>query len=144
MAHLDANGLDPVALCVPVTRGPDEIANYLLCRIRQTHDIWHTLLGLGTEGYEEVLVHAFQWPQLRMNYSAAVVCFGTLKHFIGEARWDLLRGGAIRDAMHAGQAAEPLLSVSWERHWEEPLDTLRQRLKIVPSNRWPSMRAMAR
>ena len=45
--HLARCGLDPDALTVPVTRGDDPLANYLLERVRQTHDIWHTLLGLG-------------------------------------------------------------------------------------------------
>ena len=143
MAHLDANGLDPDALCVEVTRGPDPTSNYLLARIRQTHDIWHTMLGLGTEGYEEVLVHAFQWPQLRMNYSAAVVCFGTLKHFIAEARWRLLVGRAIRDALRAGQVASPLLAVHWEDYWDVPLSQLRQRLGVTPAEQWPSMRDLS-
>lgn len=133
--HMDRCGLDIDALSTPVTRGQDDEANYTLERVRQTHDIWHAVLGLGIEGYEEVLVHAFQWSQLRMPYSALVVTFGALKHVIGEARWPILRH-ALRDASLAGREAAPLLSVHWERHWEEPLDQLRRRLCIRPSDRW--------
>jgi ubiquinone biosynthesis protein COQ4 len=129
--HLDRCGLDVDALSTPVTRGRDDVANYLLERVRQTHDIWHTLLGLGTAGHEEVLVHAFQWPQLRMPYSALVVTFGTLKHVVGEVRWRVLRHG-LREAVTAGRRAAPLLPVYWERHWEEPLTSVRQRLRVTP------------
>jgi ubiquinone biosynthesis protein COQ4 len=38
---------------------PDPDVRYLVHRYRQLHDIWHVLLGLGTAGHEEVLVHAF-------------------------------------------------------------------------------------
>ena len=125
------NRLDPDALTVPVVRGPSAEANYLLERVRQTHDLWHTLLGLGTAPHEEVLVHAFQWPQLRMPYSALVVGFGTLKHLVPDGRWGLVTRGLAR-AMRAGRRAHPLLAVYWERHWEVPVAELRRRFAIEP------------
>lgn len=133
--HLDAHGLDPDALTVPVVRGRTAEANYLLERVRQTHDIWHTLLGLGAAGHEEVLVHAFQWPQLRMPYSAFVVFFGTFKHLIGEGRWRALRH-ELGAAFRAGAAAAPLLPIYWERHWTERTDALRERYGVRPASRW--------
>ena len=109
----------------------------MLERVRQTHDIWHAVVGLGTQAYQEVLIHAFQWPQLRMQYSALVVGFGTLKHFIGEARWKLITRFAIRDAVRAGRAAKPLVPIYWERYWDEPIDSVRARLGVVEAARWP-------
>lgn len=139
-AHLRKNGLDPDALGTKVTRGRSEGSNYLLERVRQTHDIWHALVGFGTEGYEEVILHAFQWPQLRMPYSALVVSFGTVKHLAGERRWRLLRY-ALRDAVAAGRAAKPLLPVYWERHWAEPISEVRRRLNVAPARDWPAFSA---
>jgi ubiquinone biosynthesis protein COQ4 len=135
VTHLARAGLDPDALTTPVTRGRTPLACYLLERVRQTHDVWHTLLGLGAAGHEEVLVHAFQWPQLRMPYSALVVGFGAVKHLVGEGRFALARH-TLRDAAEAGRDAAPLLSVYWERHWEEPLDALRARLRVRPAASW--------
>jgi len=136
-AHLRAHDLAPDPLTTPVTRGRTELDSYLLMRVRQTHDIWHALVGFGTEGHEEVLLHAFQWPQLRMPYSALVVGFGTIKHLIGERRWRLLRH-ALRDAVRAGRAAAPLLPAYWERHWDEPIDAVRERLGVTPARDWPA------
>lgn len=133
--HLERCGLDPDALTTPVTRDPDPLANYLLERVRQTHDIWHTVLGLGVQGHEEVLVHAFQWPQLRMPYSALVVLFGALKHMVLEGRLAALRH-ALGDAVAAGRAAAPLLAVRWERRWDQPLARVREELRIRPADRW--------
>lgn len=133
--HLERNALDPDALDVPVTRGRSEEANYLLERVRQTHDIWHTLLGLGAAGHEEVLVHAFQWPQLRMPYSAFVVFFGTFKHLVGERRWRALRT-ELRAAFRAGSTAAPLLRVYWEHHWDETTESLREQLGVRSADRW--------
>lgn len=134
--HLDRGGLDPDALAVPVTRGASETANFLLERVRQTHDVWHALLGLGTAGHEEVILHAFQWPQLRMPYSALVVGFGALKHLAGEGRWHLLRH-ALGDAARAGRAAAPLLPVLWEQRWERPIAAVRAELGVRPAASWP-------
>jgi ubiquinone biosynthesis protein COQ4 len=138
--HLDRCGLDPDALAVPVTRGASERANYLLERVRQTHDVWHALVGLGTAGHEEVILHAFQWPQLRMPYSALVVGFGAVKHLAGEGRWHLLRH-ALGDAARAGRAAAPLLPVLWEQRWEQPIAALREALGVRPAASWPAFAA---
>ncbi|MCB9602102.1 MAG: hypothetical protein H6720_17425 [Sandaracinus sp.] len=133
--HLDRCGLDPDALDVPVTRAASDEANYVLTRIRDTHDLWHALLGLGVAGHEEVLVHTFQWPQLRMPYSALVVFFGGLKHVLGERRVDVWRRG-LRAAHAAGVAAAPLLPVFWEKHFDEPLASVRARFGIRPASTW--------
>ena len=138
--HLARCGLDAGALTTPVTRGRTPLACYLLERVRQTHDLWHTVLGLGAAGHEEVLVHAFQWPQLRMPYSALVVGFGAVKHLALEGRFELAQA-TLADAARAGRAAAPLLPVYWERHWDEPLAGLRVRLRIRPAACWQGLRA---
>jgi ubiquinone biosynthesis protein COQ4 len=132
--HLDRFGLDPDLLADPFGhwsgahyRHPD--AAYLHERYRQTHDLWHALTGLGTEGHEEVLIHAFTWAQLRLPYSALIIAFGTFKHILLERRWPVLRRG-LRDAWEAGRDARPLLLVRWEDRWEEPLDAIRTRYGI--------------
>ncbi|MCH9688979.1 MAG: ubiquinone biosynthesis protein COQ4 [Deltaproteobacteria bacterium] len=112
---------------VPV-RDPD--VRYLIHRYRQTHDIWHALLGLGTAGYEEVLVHAFTLGLLRLPISALVVALGTVKHIVLERRWDVLTTG-LRAAYDSGRGSAPLLAVRWEQHWAEPLTEVRQRFGIA-------------
>ncbi len=132
--HLDRFGLDPDVLAQPAGSHSgwgytDPDTAYLHERYRQVHDLWHALLGLGVEGYEEVLLHAFTWPQLRVPYSALVVSFGTLKHMILEPRWRMLTRG-LREAWQAGRDAEQLLFVYWERRWDEPLAAARARYGI--------------
>lgn len=132
--HLDDNGLS-ADYQAAVTRYVDEPEMaYLMRRFRQTHDVWHALTDLGTEGHEEVIIHAFSWGQLRLPVSAMVVFFGTLKHIVGEARWGALRY-ALREAYENGRDAAPLLPVYWERYWEEPLDDVRVRYRIEPCTR---------
>lgn len=133
--HLDRNGLDLDALAVPVTHGRTPLDNWLLERVRQTHDIWHTVLGLSTQAHEEVLAHTFQWPQLQMPYSWLVVTFGIPKHFLLEWRPRALRR-RLPAAWRAGRRARPLIAVYWERRWHQPIDDLRRELGVVPADRW--------
>jgi ubiquinone biosynthesis protein COQ4 len=138
VGHLDRNGLDPNLLATPaggfsgygyVGRYADSDAAYLHERYRQTHDVWHALLGLGTNGYEEILVHAFTWGQLRMPFSALVLIFGIPKHLILERRWGHLTR-TLRAAWNAGFAARPLLLFYWERHWSVSAAAIRRDLRI--------------
>ncbi|MCB1003775.1 MAG: hypothetical protein KDB35_06280, partial [Acidimicrobiales bacterium] len=137
---IEAHGISPEGIRDASERGTQARSKrtgfaFVLTRIRDTHDLWHALLGLGVAGHEEVLVHTFQWPQLRMPYSALVVFFGGLKHVVGERRVDVWRRG-LRAAHAAGVAAAPLLPVHWEKHFDEPLVSVRARFGIRPASTW--------
>lgn len=129
--HLDRNHLTADYQAAETRHVDDPEMAYLMRRFRQTHDVWHALLGLGIEGYEEVLVHWFSWGQLRLPVSAMIMFFGTLKHMIGERRWHTLRRTTL-DAYRAGRDAEPLLGVVWEDQWERPLAEVRERYHVHP------------
>lgn len=131
VGHLDRNGLSADYQAAPTSYIRDEEMAYLMRRFRQTHDVWHALIGLGTAGHEEVLVHAFSWAQCHLPVSAMVMLGGVPKHFVLERRWGALRR-ALREAHHNGRAAEPLLPVYWEKRWDEPLDRVRAHYRIAP------------
>ena len=127
--HLARNGLTADSQSTPTPFVEDPDLAYLVRRFRQTHDVWHALTGLGTSGHEEVIIHAFSWGQLRLPVSLLILIFGTLKHIVLEARWQVLRAG-LWDAYASGRDARPLLPVYWERYWEEPVEQTRARLGI--------------
>lgn len=105
-------------------------------RFRQTHDVWHTLLGLGIAGHEEVIIHSFSYGQLRLPVSALIMVFGTMKHLVLERRWGALRHSML-DAYRAGRDAAPLMPVYWEDMWDESLDAVRARYRLQPlERRW--------
>jgi ubiquinone biosynthesis protein COQ4 len=132
--HLDRYDLSADSQASAVTHVDDLEIAYLMRRFRQTHDVWHALLDLGTAGHEEVIVHAFSWGQLRLPVSALVLVFGTLKHIVLEARWGALRH-ALTEAYALGRDAAPLLPVYWERRWSEPVDAVRAQLGLRPCTR---------
>lgn len=134
--HLDDNGLSADYQAAATRHVDDPDMAYLMRRFRQTHDVWHTLLGIGIAGHEEVLVHSFSYGQLRLPVSALVIVFGTLKHIVLERRWGALRH-SMREAYRVGKDAAPLMPVIWEDLWERPLEEIRATYRVRPlERRW--------
>lgn len=129
--HLDGNGISADYQAQGNIHVFEDEMAYLMRRFRQTHDVWHALLGLGIAGHEEVIIHAFSWGQLRLPVSAMVIAGGTIKHLLLERRWKALRY-ALREAYQIGREAKPLLAVYWEKQFEQSLDDVRARYNVRP------------
>jgi len=129
--HLDENGLS-AELQASLTKYVDDpdIA-YLMRRFRQTHDVWHPLTTLGVQAYQEVIIHAFSYGQLRLPVSAMIVSLGGIKHGVLERRWSMLTH-AMPAAYRSGARAADLIGVHWEAMWDRPIDQVRARYRITP------------
>lgn len=136
--HLDGNKITADYQAAATRHVDDPDMAYLMRRFRQTHDVWHALLGLGIDGHEEVIIHWFSYGQLRLPVSALIMVFGTMKHLVLERRWGALRHSML-EAYRAGRDAEPLIPVVWEDQWEDPIDAVRVRYNLHPlERRWLS------
>jgi ubiquinone biosynthesis protein COQ4 len=134
--HLDGNGITADYQAAATRHVDDPDLAYLMRRFRQTHDVWHALLGLGIAGHEEVVIHSFSWGQLRLPVSAMIMVLGSLKHMVLERRWGALRH-SMSEAYRAGRDAAPLLGVIWEDVWDRPIDHVRAAYGIHPlERRW--------
>ena len=134
--HLDTNGLSADYQAAATRHVDDPAMAYLMRRFRQTHDVWHALLGIGVTGHEEVLTHWFSFGQLRLPVSALIMVFGTLKHMVLERRWGALRH-SLMEAYRDGRDAAPLLGVIWENQWEVPLEHVRASYNVhALEHRW--------
>jgi ubiquinone biosynthesis protein COQ4 len=127
--HLDRNGLSADYQAAATRHVDDPDMAYLMRRFRQTHDVWHALLGLGITGHEEVIIHWFSYGQLRLPVSALVMLFGSMKHLVLEQRWDALRHSSL-EAYRTGRDARPLLGVYWEDLWRHPIADVRDELGL--------------
>jgi len=134
--HLDDNGITADYQAAATRHVDDPDIAYLMRRFRQTHDVWHSLLGIGITGHEEVIIHWFSYGQLRLPVSALIMVFGTMKHLVLEQRWGALRH-SMTEAYRAGRDAEPLMPVYWEDLWDEDLEDVRDRYNVHPlEQRW--------
>jgi ubiquinone biosynthesis protein Coq4 len=126
--HMKAAGLRPdyYQEAMPRTR-----MQFLRQRMRQTHDIWHVLTGLGTDEFDEVCIQGFYAGQYTSSM-AAIIGAGAFLKSIARGRFGELQRhvDAFCEGYCAGKRAEPLLAVKWEDVWGESVEVLRRRYRI--------------
>lgn len=126
--HMTSNGLRPDFYDdVPARHR----MHYLRLRIRQTHDIWHVLTGLGTDEFDEVALQAFYSGQFP-NSTGAIIAVAAFLKSILRGRFDELTKHmeSFAEGFVAGKRSGCLIAVKWEELWEEKLETLRHRYRI--------------
>lgn len=122
--YLDRNKLDPDLFQTPP--GLPEVPAFLARRLRQVHDIWHTLTGYAPNVAGEVALQGFTYAQTGMPSALLIALLGSL-------RWGLATRGLVASTMDAyerGKEAEFLAPVVWEDHWADDLEEVRQRYRI--------------
>jgi len=105
--------------------------HYLRLRIRQTHDIWHVLTGLGTDEFDEVALQAFYSGQFPNSTGAIIAVAAFLKSILRGKFDELARHmESFAEGFSAGKRSGSLIAVKWEELWGEKLEALRQRYRI--------------
>jgi ubiquinone biosynthesis protein COQ4 len=97
-------------------------------RLRDVHDIWHVLTGYGTDALGEACVVAFSLPQTR-SAGFGLIAAGAGVQF-ARARTGHPCGRAILRAWRDGRRAAWLPGQDYEAMMAEPLDAVRERLRI--------------
>ncbi len=115
--------------------------DYILMRVRQNHDLWHVVTGIGPSRIGEVAVKAFELGQLRRPM-AAVITAGAIVRCM-KADPDML--GDLLDAIHwgytKGTECKPFLARKWELGWDRPLDDWRAELGLDVGDMTPALKA---
>jgi len=102
---------------------------YLLLRLRQTHDIWHTVTGFSTDPAGELGLQAFLFAQLYTPLSVVLIATGFVRTlFWPQGRRRLVK--EVRRGYELGKACRPLLAQRWEERWDRPLAEWRAELGI--------------
>jgi len=128
-AHLMDNGFDANYYRKLDVR---DDTDYLMLRIRQTHDIWHVVTGIGVDPIGEVAVKAVELAQTRRPM-AAVICAGSVLQMLLKKPEQLDRLlEMIAGGYRLGRRAKPLVAQRWEDGWDKPLDQWREELDVVP------------
>jgi ubiquinone biosynthesis protein COQ4 len=108
--------------------GPLSPQAYLVKRMRQTHDLWHTVTGIDTDLAGELELQAFTLAQVWAPSIFIVTFFGALRALFVMPR---VVPGILRGFFN-GLRARRLVAVLWEDLWAEPLEHLRRKLNVGP------------
>jgi ubiquinone biosynthesis protein Coq4 len=105
--------------------------DWVLMRIRQSHDIWHVVTGLGIDREGEIALKAFELAQTWRPMAAVITCGGVLRYLFKDPNrlGEVLSG--IAQGYQLGLRAQPLLAQRWELGWERSLESWRRQLGLV-------------
>jgi len=107
-------------------------------RLRDQHDLWHTLVDYGRDELGEVCLLAFTYAQTRNRGVGVMALVGSFKlaDYYGRGVF----GAAFR-AYRDGRRAAWLPGQDWESMLGEPIDSLRERLGLVTPVRYRALLA---
>ncbi|XP_061703633.1 ubiquinone biosynthesis protein COQ4 homolog, mitochondrial [Syngnathoides biaculeatus] len=108
----------------------DEELAFVMQRYREVHDLLHTLLGMPTNMLGEVAVKWFEATQTGLPMCALGALLGPLR--LNASRLQSLVTSLGPWALRNGRQARCVLSVFYERRWEQSLEDLRRELNIQP------------
>ncbi|BAY17592.1 hypothetical protein NIES21_34320 [Anabaenopsis circularis NIES-21] len=126
--YIQKTGFDPnYYRPLPIT----DDTSYVLTRLRQTHDIWHLVTGLGSNVNGELGLQAFCLAQIRIPLPILLIAGGLLRTLFTapDELGNLLENIAIGYRM--GAKAKPFLAQKWEDDWDKPLSLWRKELDII-------------
>lgn len=110
----------------------DEVA-YLHDRYRDLHDLWHVIVGYGTDLAGEFALIAFQAQQTGYR-SMAIGAFLNMSRSALRGRFDMF--WTFFDGRRRGARAAYLMAQDWERLLPMPLDEARRELNLDPPPRY--------
>ena len=125
--HLDSMGFDPdYYRKIDVQSDTD----YVMMRIRQTHDIWHVITGFDTHPLGEIAIKAVELAQTHRPMAAAICAGGVFRYMVKQPEEfaDCLE--SIVAGYHMGLQSKPLLAMKWEELWDRKVEDLRERLGV--------------
>lgn len=107
--------------------------SYILLRIRQSHDIWHTVTGFGTDSIGELGLQAFSLAQTHLPLPIILIAGGLLKTLLKSPQELDRLLDRIALGYRMGAKAKPFVAQKWEENWDKPLAELRAELGVETS-----------
>ncbi|MEQ1875893.1 MAG: Coq4 family protein [Bdellovibrionia bacterium] len=104
---------------------------FVMMRLRQTHDLWHTLTGFGSSVADELGLQAFVMAQCQSPLSPLLIggrlAVTALSNptMAGEIVSKVSRGWTM------GENAKPIFALDWEKYWDRPLTEVRAEYGIA-------------
>lgn len=106
--------------------------DYVLMRIRQTHDIWHVVTGFDTHPLGEICVKAVELAQTHRPMAGAICAGGMFRYLFKEPEKFNEYLASVAMGYRLGIRSRPLLAQKWEEMWERPVSEIQSELGVTP------------
>jgi len=113
----------------PVRFVDDPELAYVIARMREVHDFWHVLFDCHTNVFGELALKALEFVQTGVPMTGLAVAGAQFR--LSQADRALLNARYMPWALRAGMQCKDLMTVYYEKHFEDDLDELRGRLRIL-------------
>ncbi|KAF7314236.1 Ubiquinone biosynthesis protein COQ4, mitochondrial [Mycena kentingensis (nom. inval.)] len=125
----------------PDTRSPVHYINdpelaYVMQRYRECHDFYHCIVNLPVSVDAEIAVKYFEFANLGLPLAALSALFGPLR--LNAAQLQRLVSEHIPWALRCGGSARSLITVYWEKRWEQNVEEVKKELGLwdAPPVKW--------
>lgn len=126
-SQLKAQGITPQTLIDPAPISGDQ--DFVVHRLKETHDIVHVLTGFGVDGVGEIGLQAFNLAQNRSPLAVLLIFGGMLKNLQDDQPLEALLH-AISRGFEMGLQAKCVVSYRLEDAWERSLLDWRRELNL--------------
>ncbi|NXF92515.1 COQ4 protein, partial [Eubucco bourcierii] len=126
---LEDNKVSPDTRMLPKFVDDEELA-YVIQRYREVHDLMHTLLGMPTNMLGEIVVKWFEAVQTGLPMCVLGAAFGPVR--LSTRKLQVLATQLVPWAIQSGLNASCILNVYYEQRWEQPVESLREEIGILP------------
>jgi ubiquinone biosynthesis protein COQ4 len=123
-AFLDDRGFDPTGLYHSGEADADDIDRFKV-HMQRTHDLWHTVVGFGTDVAGELGLQAFTMAQLGTPLGYVILAAGMLGTLFFERDDGDRRMEAITRGWQLGRRARPLFGADWDAMFTWPIEQVR-------------------
>lgn len=134
-SSLTAEGL--VEASKEVVGPPVDEMTWFQNRTREIHDLLHVTTGYGTGELGEACVVAFTFAQTGLKGFALLAAAAAVRIARKQRMPRVL--AAVYEGYRRGRRSEWVFAADWESLLAQPLDAVRARLRIVPSNLYPQL-----
>jgi len=125
----------------PDTREPvhyidDPELAYVIQRYRECHDFYHCITSMPVSVTYEVALKYFEFANLGLPMTAISAAFGPLR--LTTTQRARLFGEYVPWALRCGGSAKSLITVYWEKRWEQDVEEMKRELGIwdPPEAKW--------
>ena len=104
---------------------------YVMQRYRECHDFYHCILNMPVNVEAELAVKFFEFANLGLPMTGLAAAFGHLR--LTHTKRQRLFRDFVPWAVKCGSSAQSLITVYWEKRWEQNVDEMKKELGIWDS-----------